>query len=89
MANPDPEALVLSAAYHYAVREATAEAGYERLRKLTGAPADDARWAEAIAACLAAGYVKEPVRLEPGSLQCHWRLELTPEGVAAARANAV
>ncbi|MBV8091973.1 MAG: hypothetical protein JO110_01825 [Acetobacteraceae bacterium] len=84
MAEPELAALVLAATFRHAIREPTAEAGYARLRELTGAPINDAGWARAVAACLAAGYVKEPVRLEPGCLQCHWRLELTPQGVEAA-----
>ena len=39
-----------------------------------------------VAACLRDGLIREPVRLPAGALQCHWRLELTPDGVAAARA---
>ena len=31
------------------------------------------------------GLIREPIRLEPQALQCHWRLELTPDGVALAR----
>ncbi len=38
-----------------------------------------------IAALLAEGLIREPLRLEPGSLHCHWRLELTPSGRDAAR----
>jgi hypothetical protein len=37
------------------------------------------------AACLRAGLIREPVRLPEGALQCHWHLELTPQGVEAAR----
>jgi hypothetical protein len=39
-----------------------------------------------VAACLRDGLIREPVRLPEGALQCHWHLELTPKGVAAARA---
>ena len=39
----------------------------------------------ALAALLAEGLIHEPLRLEPGSLHCHWRLELTPSGRHAAR----
>ena len=41
---------------------------------------------DALAACLRDGLIREPVRLPEGALQCHWRLELTPKGVAAGRA---
>jgi hypothetical protein len=39
----------------------------------------------AVAEALAAGLIREPVILPPGALQCHWRLDLTPQGVARAR----
>ena len=32
------------------------------------------------------GLIREPVRIPEGALHCHWRLELTPAGVVAARA---
>jgi hypothetical protein len=40
---------------------------------------------DAVAACQRDGLIREPVRLPEGTLQCHWHLELTPKGVAAAR----
>jgi hypothetical protein len=39
----------------------------------------------AIAAALAEGLIRDPVRLEEGALHCRWVLELTPSGRAAAR----
>jgi hypothetical protein len=41
-------------------------------------------WGMTIAEALRAGYVYDPVQLEQGSLQCQWRLELTPEGFKAS-----
>jgi hypothetical protein len=40
---------------------------------------------EALRRLVAERLIREPVRLEPGALQCHWRLELTPAGRAALR----
>ena len=40
---------------------------------------------DAVAACLRDRLIREPIRLPEGALQCHWHLELTPAGVAAAR----
>jgi hypothetical protein len=40
---------------------------------------------DAVATCLRDGLIREPIRLPEGALQCHWHLELTPKGVAAAR----
>jgi len=42
-------------------------------------------WRMAIAEAMRMGYVYDPVRLEPGSLQCRWRLELTPQGFEAVQ----
>jgi hypothetical protein len=38
-----------------------------------------------VADALAAEYIHDPVRLPAGALHCHWHLELTPNGVEAAR----
>jgi hypothetical protein len=50
----------------------TAEAGLARLGLA------DAQ--TVLAELIAGGLIRDPVRLEPGALQCHWRLELTPAG---------
>ena len=42
-------------------------------------------WRVAIGEALRAGYIHDPVRLESGSLQCRWRLELTSQGFKAAQ----
>jgi hypothetical protein len=41
--------------------------------------------AAAVHEIVAAGLAHEPVRLPPGALQCHWHLELTARGQAAAQ----
>lgn len=46
---------------------------------------DPAAATAAIADQLAEGLIREPLRLEEGSLHCRWRLELTPSGRDAAR----
>ena len=46
---------------------------------------DAAACATAVATLIAEGLIHDPVRLAPGALHCHWRLELTPSGRAAAR----
>jgi hypothetical protein len=57
----------------------SAESGYAALGL---APAVAAA---TVAALLAEGLIREPLRLEDGSLHCRWRLELTPTGRDAAR----
>jgi hypothetical protein len=81
----DAVAAVLTAAASGAVEAPTAELGYERIRGLTNTSFNDAALAEAVADCVRDGLVRDPVRLEPGALQCRWRLELTLQGLDAAR----
>jgi hypothetical protein len=86
MAGPDAANELLRTALRHLVTEANADAGVARLQELTGGVFSDRALHEAIAACLRRGLIREPVRLPEGALHCHWRLELTPQGVAAARA---
>lgn len=79
-------AQVLAVAFRHRILEPNVEAAFERFHALTGASLDYAHFRDAIDACLRAGLIREPVRLPDGALHCHWRLELTPDGVAAARA---
>ena len=83
----DPVSLLLKAALRHVINEPNAESGFARIRELTGSDLDDAILAEAVHRCLASGLVRDPVRLPAGALQCYWHLELTPQGVAAARAQ--
>ncbi len=83
---PDPRTLLLRVAFRHRVSAANAEEGCERVRHLAGAELSDAAFQDALTACVRDGLVRDPVRLPEGALQCHWRLELTPAGVAAARA---
>jgi hypothetical protein len=54
----------------------TAEEGYAKIRQRTGVAFTDAELAEAVAQAVAERVLRDPVRLPPGALQCHWRLEL-------------
>jgi len=81
----DAKSLLLTAALRHRLSEPNIEAGFERVRELTGRSIDYAGFCDAVAACLREGLIREPVRLPAGALQCHWHLELTPQGVARAR----
>jgi hypothetical protein len=61
------------------------EAGCDEAVRLADGALDAPAFHAAVAGCLARGLIREPVRLPEGALQCHWHLELTPAGVAAAR----
>ena len=83
---PDPRDILLAVAFRHSVTEATIEAGLERVQALAGADLTAAALHDALDACQREGLIHDPVRLSAGALHCHWRLELTPAGVAAARA---
>ena len=76
---------LLAIGFRHAVSAANAEAAFETVQALAGQPLNPNAFHAAVAEALARGLIREPVRLPEGSLQCHWHLELTPDGVAAAR----
>ena len=78
-------ALILTLAFGNVINEPDIEAGAARTAKLTGRDLDFDAFCDAISECIRDGLIRDPVRLPGGSLQCHWHLELTPEGVAAVR----
>jgi len=82
----DARARLLAVAFRHAISEPNVEAGFERVRALADGTLDYDAFRDALDACLREGLIREPVRLPEGALQCHWRLELTPAGVAAVRA---
>ena len=82
----DAAGLLLTTAFRHVISEPTIEAGFERITALTGGRLTEAGFRDAVATLLREALVHEPVRLPEGALQCHWHLELTPKGVAAARA---
>lgn len=77
--------LLLTTTLRHRIIEPNIEAGFERFCALTQEPIDYATFCDAVAECLRDGLIHEPIRLPEGALQCHWHLELTPKGVAAAR----
>ena len=81
----DGKALLLTTAFRHVINEPNIEAGYERFAALTGGAIAECTFRDAVATCLRERLIREPIRLPEGALQCHWHLELTPEGVAAAR----
>ena len=83
----DLRGLLLTVAYRHRISEPTIEAGFERFLALVSEPVALAAFSDAVAGCVRDGLLREPVRLPEGALQCHWHLELTPKGVAAARAS--
>ncbi len=84
----DPVAAILAAALRHVINEANIEAGYDRFRALSADALDADGFRTGIAECLRRGLIREPIRLPEGALHCHWCLELTPAGRAAAGAAA-
>ncbi len=77
--------LILSIAFRHSIDEPNIESAFERVQQIITTLAYDA-FRGAIDLCLRDGLIHEPVRIEEGALQCHWKLELTPKGVQQARA---
>ena len=82
----NPKSLLLVTAFQHVISEPNIEAAYERFRAINCDAVDYPSFCDAVAASLRDGLIREPIRLPEGALQCHWRLELTPKGVSAARA---
>ena len=62
----------------------TMEEGLDLLIRRLNRDMPRAEIAAAVQDAVTSGLAYEPVRLPPGALQCHWHLELTPGGQAAA-----
>jgi len=77
--------MLLTTAFRHMISEPNIEAGFERFRSITCGGDFDA-FRDAVAACVREGLIREPIRLPEGALQCHWHLEFTAKGAAAARA---
>jgi hypothetical protein len=83
----DTKSLLLTTALRHSINEPNIEAGFEQFRAVAGDCADYQSFCDEVANCLREGLIREPIRLPEGALQCHWHLELTPQGVEAARAQ--
>jgi len=78
--------LLLLIAFRRQIREPDAAAGLARVEVAAGRPIDAADFSAAILRLVYDDLIHDPVFLPAGALQCHWRLEPTPEGVAAVQA---
>jgi len=76
---------LLTAALRHRISEPNIEAGFANFRTFAGTAVGYQAFCDTVAACLREGLIYEPVRLPEGALQCHWHLELTPDGVTKAR----
>lgn len=76
---------VLLVAFSKQITTPDADSGIECLAANADRKAPTEAWRAAVAEATLAGYIRDPVRLPAGALQCHWHLELTPQGVEAAR----
>jgi len=81
----DLDELLLLIAFRRQIREPEAAAGHARVEAVAGRLIDAADFAAAIRRLTWEGLIHDPVFLPAGALQCHWRLEPTPEGVAAVQ----
>jgi hypothetical protein len=72
---------LLLVAFRHQIEEPDLDSGLSRVASIAGHGADPNAVHTAVAAALADRYIRDPVQLRPGALQCHWHLELTPPGV--------
>jgi hypothetical protein len=77
---------LLHLAYRRPITAANADEAFRKVQDIAAIPADPASFHAAVAEAMAAGLIADPVVLPAGALQCHWRLQLTPAGLARARA---
>lgn len=77
--------LLLRMGLRHAVVADNSDDALGRIAVLAGEPIDAPAFHAALAEALAEGLILDPVVLPQGALQCHWRLHLTPAGVARAR----
>jgi hypothetical protein len=82
----DLDDLLLLIAFRRQPREANVDAGHARIETIVGRRIDAADFTAAIRRLLDGGLIHDPVFLPAGALQCHWRLEPTPEGFTAVQA---
>ena len=81
----DLDELLLLIAFRRQIREPEAAAGLARIEGIVDRPIDAADFAAAIRRLALEGLIHDPMFLPAGALQCHWRLEPTPEGAAAVQ----
>lgn len=74
-------ALLLLLAFRHRIEEPDLDSGLRRVATIAGQDVDPNACHAALAGALADGYIRDPIQLRPGALQCHWHLELTPQGV--------
>lgn len=73
--------LLLLVAFRHKIEEPDFESGLLRVETIVGYELDPTKFHAVLAEALANGHIRDPIRLPPGALQCHWNLELTPGGV--------
>ncbi|WP_428490803.1 hypothetical protein [Rhodopila sp.] len=74
-------ARLLLVAFRHSIKEPNRENGLVRVAMIAGPDIDPNALHAVLDRALADGYIHDPVQLLPGALQCHWHLELTPQGV--------
>jgi len=79
-------ALLLLVAFRHRIKEGDIGAGIATFETIIGRKIDESEFRDALARAVARGDLRDPVRLLPASLQCHWDVELTPQGVNTVRA---
>ncbi len=80
----DADAALLGLAMRLRPSAADAEEGRRCCEAALGTAIDAGAFAASLSRLLAKGLIRDPVRLSEGDLHCHFVLEATPAGIAAA-----
>jgi hypothetical protein len=72
---------LLLVAFRHRIEEPDLDSSLSRVASIAGQGVDPNAVHAAVGAALTDRYIRDPVQLGPGALQCHWHLELTPQGV--------
>ena len=72
---------LLLIAFRHKIEEPDFDSGLSRVATIIGHELDSIEFHASLCEALTSGYIRDPVELLPGALQCHWHLELTPAGV--------
>ena len=76
-----PRDLLLLVAFRHEIEEPDLDSGLLRITAITGRDLDPKIIHSVLAEVLADGYIRDPIQLRQGALQCRWHLELTSRGV--------
>jgi hypothetical protein len=76
----DMDTLLLLIAFRHRIKEPNFAGGFSRFQEIIGRTIKEDDFRTALGRAVTTGYIYDPVRLETGTLQCLWCLEIAPVG---------